>query len=209
MPWNAIMQNSSDFFDPDQVPEGFTLMDPSKMKDTQINEILKYWHDRQETRKDGIGFLFQLTIKMPTKKHDRDDSEPPSPTPEPGILQKQTRSQSKVSGKQKAQSPEKWTKYIQPDSRRRQKHRKLASGGSESESGKSFDFTEVNRMTLRVYLLLVIPVTWYQSHRLQHHQRLKTHLDPRVNKGHLDSSERRRTLQPLLPSQRRNQESVL
>jgi hypothetical protein len=42
MPWNAILQNSSDFFNPDQVPEGFTLMDPLKMKDTQINETLKY-----------------------------------------------------------------------------------------------------------------------------------------------------------------------
>ena len=75
-PWNSILQNVSTFFDLDQVPEGFTLMDPSKMKDPQLNELLQFWHKRQEQNDDGIGFCFGADPTVPNRKRQRDESEP-------------------------------------------------------------------------------------------------------------------------------------
>ena len=43
-PWNSMVQHPNKYFDTDQVPEGFMLLDPSKMKDPQIQELLNYWH---------------------------------------------------------------------------------------------------------------------------------------------------------------------
>ena len=58
-PWTSMVQHLSKYFDTDQVPEGFTLLDPSKMKDPQIQELLNYWHSQQEGGEKGVGFEFQ------------------------------------------------------------------------------------------------------------------------------------------------------
>ena len=47
--------SGNEYFQADQVPQGFKLLDPSKMKDTQINEILMFWYSKQE----GNGFRFK------------------------------------------------------------------------------------------------------------------------------------------------------
>ena len=52
------------------VPDGFTLLDPSKMKDPQVQELLDLWHKRQEEGEDGIGFQFQeLSSSVLRKRH--------------------------------------------------------------------------------------------------------------------------------------------
>jgi hypothetical protein len=43
-PWTSIIQNHNDYFNPDQLPEGFTLLDPSKMKDPQVQDLLDFWY---------------------------------------------------------------------------------------------------------------------------------------------------------------------
>ena len=57
--WTSFVQKPEDFFDVNQVPDGFTLLDSSKMKDPQVQELLDFWHKRQEEGEDGIGFQFQ------------------------------------------------------------------------------------------------------------------------------------------------------
>lgn len=151
-PWNSILQNASNFFDPDQVPEGFTLMDPSKMKDPQVNEILEFWHERQEKNDDGIGFRFREDPNCPNPKRQRDESEPVTPEPPtkrrkgPPVVEKKASNlvKGKQKGKQKAQSPGPWTDHIQPDSRRRRV--RIRESSPSSDSGESFDFTAVNAM---------------------------------------------------------------
>ena len=144
-PWNSILQNSANYFDEDQVPEGFTLIDPSKMKDQQLNEILQFWHQKQKESMDGIGFRFRENSNGQTQKRVRDESEPP-------VQRKRqhqgpaTKSTVAGKGKQKAglTSSEHWTDHIEPDSRRRQGRVPQSSVGSDS--GESFDFTEVDAM---------------------------------------------------------------
>ena len=75
-PWNSIMQHSADYFDEDQVPEGFMLIDLLKMKDPQLNEILQFWQWKQEESSNGIGFRFQGNSNGQTQKWERDESEP-------------------------------------------------------------------------------------------------------------------------------------
>lgn len=144
-PWNSILQNSAKFFDEDQVPEGFTLNDPSKMKDPQINEILHFWHRKQEESIDGVGFRFRTTSDVQTRKRVRDESEPPVERKR----QRQehtTKSTAAGKGKEKARakSSERWTDHIEPDSRRRRQFARESSVASCS--GESFNFTEVDMM---------------------------------------------------------------
>ena len=42
-PWLAFIEDLDKYFASDQVPNGFKLLDPSKMKDVQIKEILTFW----------------------------------------------------------------------------------------------------------------------------------------------------------------------
>ena len=67
-PWTSFVQKPEDFFDLDQVPDGFTLLDPSKMKDPQVQALLDFWHKRQEEGEDGIGFQFQESSNSLSKK---------------------------------------------------------------------------------------------------------------------------------------------
>ena len=58
-PWTSIFQKPGDYFDPDQVPEGFKMLEPSKMKDLGIQALLNFWHQKQVDGDDGIGFRFR------------------------------------------------------------------------------------------------------------------------------------------------------
>ena len=122
-PWNSIMHHSADYFNKDQVPEGFTLIDPSKMKDPQLNKILQFWHQKQEESINGIGFRFQGNSNGQTQKRVRDESKPAVqrkwPCQEPASSSTAT---GKGKEKARAKSPECWMDHIKPDSRRRQGH---------------------------------------------------------------------------------------
>lgn len=144
-PWNSILQNSANYFDEDQVPEGFTLIDPSKMKDPQLNEILQFWHQKQEESMDGIGFRFRGNSNVQTRKRVRDEPEPPVQRKR----QRQDPAMKSTTGgkgreKARAKSSERWTDHIEPDSRRRRG--RVPQSSVASDSGESFDFTEVDTM---------------------------------------------------------------
>jgi hypothetical protein len=88
-PWTSIVQQPSIYFDADQVPEGFTLLDPSKMKDPQIQELLNYWYERQQDEETGIGFKFQEDPNVKTRKrtHEESDSDSDPEANSPGNKQ--------------------------------------------------------------------------------------------------------------------------
>jgi hypothetical protein len=52
----AFIEHPDKYFGLDQVPEGFKLLDLSKMKDPQIKEILTFWYSKQEAN----GFRFNI-----------------------------------------------------------------------------------------------------------------------------------------------------
>jgi hypothetical protein len=58
-PWTSMLQKPGDYFDPDQVPDGFKMLEPSKMKDPEIQALLDFWHQKQVDGNDGIGFRFR------------------------------------------------------------------------------------------------------------------------------------------------------
>ena len=55
-PWMAFIKDPDEYFRSEQVPDGFKLLYPLKMKDPQIKEILTFWYSRQEG--NGFGFKF-------------------------------------------------------------------------------------------------------------------------------------------------------
>ena len=55
-PWMAFIEYPDKYFGSDQVPDRFKLLDPLKMKDPQIKEILTFWYSQQES--NGFGFKF-------------------------------------------------------------------------------------------------------------------------------------------------------
>jgi len=130
-PWTSIVQRPSNYFDPDQLPEGFTLLDPSKMRDLQIEELLNYWFSRQ---RDGIGFRFQGDEKVKRKREETPDESDDAPDED-------SRKNAKQKKKGKEKVTEDWIDEIQPDSRRRKRRMSSCSASSES-----FDFQEVNMM---------------------------------------------------------------
>lgn len=132
-PWTSMVQHPSKYFDTDQVPEGFTLLDPSKMKDPQIQELLNYWHSRQEGGEKGVGFEFQGDERVNRRKPVRQTT-PLSPDP--------SQQQRSKTGKGKERATELWVDPIMPDSCRRKRRRSL----SAESSGEEFDFGSVERM---------------------------------------------------------------
>jgi hypothetical protein len=102
------MQNPEDYFDLDQLPEGVTLLDPSKMKDPQIQELLQFWRSRQENGDTGVGFQLKSDPNKNPRKRAQDNLEPSS-SPPPDEKQRRTK------GKQKQVLT--WQDYIEPDSR--------------------------------------------------------------------------------------------
>jgi hypothetical protein len=152
-PWISFIEDPDKYFGSDQVPDGFKLMDPSKMKDTQIKEILTFWYSKQEC--DGFGFKLYRDEKLNGRKRSRDDSDadtdsdadPDDRTPSrPRTKQSGSKGKGKGKGKGKmVEKPEeRWTDHIVPDSRR-SKRRALRSSEDE-ESGEVFDFTSVDQM---------------------------------------------------------------
>jgi hypothetical protein len=133
-PWTSIIQKPNDYFDVDQLPEGFTLLDPSKMKDPQVQEVLNFWYKRQEDGEGGIGFQFQAQSSDQPRKRKRGASATPS-TSDRTNRKKQ---------KGKAKEVLTWKDYIQPDSRRR----KRRSGTVSLESShEHFDFSRIDEMS--------------------------------------------------------------
>ena len=65
-PWMGFIDDPDKYFGSDQVPDGFKLLDPSKMKDPQIKEILTFWYLKQEA--NGFGFEFHQDDKLNGKK---------------------------------------------------------------------------------------------------------------------------------------------
>ena len=138
------MQHSADYFNEDQVLEGFTLIDLLKMKDPQLNEILQFWHWKQEESLDGIGFRFWGNSNGQTQKQVRDESEP---VQQKWLCQeplKKTTVPWKGKEKARSTSSECWMNHIEPDSRRH--HGSIPQSYAASDSGESFDFTEVDMM---------------------------------------------------------------
>jgi hypothetical protein len=93
-PWTSIVQHPDMYFDPEQLPEGFTLLDPSKMKDPQIQHLLNYWYDRQQFHEKGVGFQFQVDPNVQVRKqsHSRSEFESDSESEEEGRMRKRPRS---------------------------------------------------------------------------------------------------------------------
>jgi hypothetical protein len=154
-PWTSFMQSASEYFNAEQVPEGFTLLDPSKMKDPEINELLNFWYERQEDSSDGIGFQFQANTNVQSRKRGRSNSDPPERMIQPEHHPRQPdRSKRSLKAHQSSKPPPgtqkkqktpatHWTTYIEPDSRRR---RKRGTSVTSDGSGESFDFTTVDEM---------------------------------------------------------------
>ena len=137
-PWTSFVQKPEDFFNVDQVPDGFTLLDPSKMKDPQVQELLDFWHKRQEEGEDGIGFQFQESSSSVSRKRRRADSVADSSTAG-------HKAGKKEKGKGKAVDKEMmWTDHIQPDSRRRQTRKPGAGHLGLDSSGEEFDFSQLS-----------------------------------------------------------------
>jgi hypothetical protein len=80
------VQQPSIYFDANQLPEGFTLLDPSKMKDPQIQELLNYWYEWQQDEETRIGFKFQEDPNVKTRKwtHEESDSDSKPEANSPG-----------------------------------------------------------------------------------------------------------------------------
>src|SRR5277367_518070 len=72
-PWMGFTEDPDKYFGADQVPNGFKLVDPSKMKDPQIKEILKFWYSKQEA--SGFGFKCLQDDRSIGKKRARVDSD--------------------------------------------------------------------------------------------------------------------------------------
>lgn len=68
----AFIEDPDKYFGSDQVPDDFKLLDPSKMKDTQIKDILRFWYSKQKD--GGVGLKFYQDKKLNGKKRSRDDS---------------------------------------------------------------------------------------------------------------------------------------
>jgi len=103
------------------------------MKDPEVQELLEYWHNRQENETEGVGFQFEASRPVLSKRK-RARSQTRSVSP----------SSSRRQGQKKSNVPEKkWTKYIKPDSRRRKKRSRTMSSDSES-SGEEFDFSTID-----------------------------------------------------------------
>ena len=132
-PWMAFTEDADKYFGSDQVPDGFKLVDPSKMKDPQIKEILTFWYSKQEA--NGFGFKFHRDEKLNGKKRTRDNGDCDSDTaadadadsesdadakPPSRRRTRQGRSKNKGKGKRKGveESGGTWTDHIVPDSRR-------------------------------------------------------------------------------------------
>jgi len=132
-PWTSIIQTPDNHFDADQLPEGFTLLDPSKMKDPQVQELLDFWYKQQVDGDEGIGFQFQSKATDEVRKRKRSTSSTRSDRPS---LKR------KEKGKGKAKQVLTWKDYIQPDSRRRTRR----SGSVSSESSQEeFDFSTIDQ----------------------------------------------------------------
>lgn len=52
----GFIDDPDKYFGLDQVLDGFKVLDPLKMKDPQIKEILTFWYLKQEA--NGFGFKF-------------------------------------------------------------------------------------------------------------------------------------------------------
>jgi hypothetical protein len=159
-PWMGFIDDPDKYFGSDQVPDGFKLLDPSKMKDPQIKEILTFWYSKQET--GGFGFKFHRDEKLNGKKrlrHDADsdsdsdadtdsDSRSDSNGKTASGQARQGRSKGKGKGKGKGKrvekSEERWTDHIFPDSRRRK--RRALMPNDDEEPGEEFDFDAVDQM---------------------------------------------------------------
>ena len=143
----GFIDNPDKYFEVDQVPDGFKLIDPSKMKDPQIKEILSFWYSKQEA--SGFRFKFLQDDKLNGKKRLREDtdsdadSDAKAPS-RPRTSQSRSKIKDKGKGKRVGKSDERWTDHIVSDSRRR-KQRALAPS-EESESGEVFDFASVDQM---------------------------------------------------------------
>ena len=120
----------------DQVPEGFTLLDPSKLKDPQVMELLEFWYERQEDSQVGVGFQFQEKGLAPLKLQGHEVSILP---PSPPMTQRRTKL-NKGSRKEVIT----WQDYIRPDSRRRRKHAAVVPVDEASE-GEDFDFSQCDQ----------------------------------------------------------------
>jgi hypothetical protein len=60
VPWLALHDNGSDFYDAEYLPEGYGLKDPSKLGQFDTKVLLQYWRQRQE---DGLKlFAFQAFL---------------------------------------------------------------------------------------------------------------------------------------------------
>jgi hypothetical protein len=154
----GFIDDPDKYFGLDQVLDGFKLLDPSKMKDPQIKEILTFWCSKQET--DEFGFKFHRDKKLNGKKrlrHDADsdsdsdaDADPNSRSDSNGktASRQARRGRSKGKGKGKGKrvekSEERWTDHIFPDSQRRKRRALMPS--DDEEPGEEFDFDAVDQM---------------------------------------------------------------
>ena len=148
-PWMAFIEDPDKYFGSDQVPDGFKLLDPSKMKDPQIKEILTFWYSQQES--NGFGFKFHRDEQLRGRKRSREhsdsdaDADSDAETPShPTIKGHQSKRKGKGKGKMVETSEERWTDHVVPDSRRRK--RRALELSEDEESGEEFDFGVVDQM---------------------------------------------------------------
>ena len=154
-PWMGFTKDPNKYVKADQVLQGFKLLDPSKMKDPQINKILMFWYLKQEG--NGFGFKCLQDDRSIRKKQARVDSDSDSNSdsdvnseprrscyPRTSISRSRSRSKSKGKGKMVERSEDRWTDYIVPDSRR--KKWKVITRSEDEDDGEVFDFASVNQM---------------------------------------------------------------
>jgi hypothetical protein len=145
----SFIEDPDKYFGSNQVPDGFKLLDPSKMKDSQIKEILTFWNSKQES--DGVGFNFYRDQNLKGKKRSRDNSDSDSDgdvdsdakTPRHPRT-RQSRRKDKGKGKMVDKPEERWTDHIVPDSRWCK--RRAVRSSEDEELGEVFDFTSVDGM---------------------------------------------------------------
>ncbi|CAA7269614.1 unnamed protein product [Cyclocybe aegerita] len=58
VPWACINDQQRDFIQPKYLPKGFDLVEPSDMKQEDVNTLLEFWRDRQSKCSPGEIFRF-------------------------------------------------------------------------------------------------------------------------------------------------------
>jgi hypothetical protein len=62
VPWELVFQTPDDFIDPEYMPAGIFLKDPSKLHRDDTKKILEHWKDRQDDADVETTFMFRAFV---------------------------------------------------------------------------------------------------------------------------------------------------